>query len=222
MFPDFDSFLKYFSIEKIKESPSFEESMIHPTYKGKTANGGKFVNEKYEFFGDSVLNFLLCEILFHKFPLENEGDLAKRKSHLASRKIAQIAAENIHLKEGIKMGDGLDLERNSILACFFEVLICCIYLEYGLEKTKEIIDFLFIKTNHDASGKDSKSTLQEISQAKYRVLPVYDLISTDGCEHDPMFNMSVKVGKFRAQGTGKTKKIAQQNAAENLLEIIKN
>lgn len=219
MFKSFDDFLSYFNISTLKSSDFFKIAMTHSSYDKFSFVAGKKINQRCEFFGDAILGFLVCEILYFLFPDEEDGFLAKKKSLLVSREIAAKAGRDIFLNQEIKSSEILKNDNNSILSCFFEAMICCIYMQYGLEKAKEIVNIIIVE-KYLNEGVDPKTKLQEFCQEKYKLLPTYELISVQGDDHEPIFEIKIKVINFVAFGSGRTKKIAQKNAALEMLSIL--
>lgn len=217
-FKKFDDFLSYFSINEIKSNALFEDAMIHSSYI-KNTHKSKDINQRCEFFGDAILGFVICEILYFMFPNDTDGSLAKKKSHLASREIGYKVAKDICLDEIVKTSETIKKEHNSVLSCLFESFICCVYVIFGIEKTKQIVDIILVQ-KYLQNYSDSKSTLQEICQEKFKILPIYEVISITGGDHNPVFTVQAQVKDMLTIGEGRTKKIAQKEAAVKMIEKI--
>ena len=184
-------------------------------------------NERLEFLGDRVLGLVLAQTLLEKFKNDSEGQIAKRLAWLASAPVLANVAKNICLPENIIFyKENLpQAERESInvIADSMEALLAALYLDAGLELVKNFIvknwaDFL----NKKDLPKDDKTELQEISQTKFNVLPVYEVVQKTGAEHAPNWEIKVSVGKFSASAEGENKKIAEKNAAAKLIKELKN
>ncbi len=200
------------------------EALTHKSYK-KPYN-----NERLEFLGDAVLDLVVGEFLFHKFPKSDEGILSKIRASLVNESGFAILANAINLGDYIYLS--LAEENNegrrkpSLLSNAFEAVIGAIYLEAGLDKVRSIVVNLlnetYPKIDLDTLCKDYKTTLQELTQASYGVTPDYELISSSGPDHRKEFEIAVKLqGKIVAKAKGRSKKSAQQKAAEIALKELR-
>ena len=185
-------------------------------------------NERLEFFGDSIVGFIVAEELFKSHPEFTEGDLAKSKSYLVSAVVFAEAARAIGLDAFVILGASEDAgggrNRRGILADALEALIASIYLECGLATTKRVVKKLLkahtAAVTADTHRCDAKSALQELTQADYQMAPTYP-ITEEGKEHQKMFRAEARLGK-RVIGTGRggTKKEAEQKAAQDALQNL--
>jgi ribonuclease-3 len=200
-----------------------QEALTHKSY--AVENGLKYWNERMEFLGDSVLSSVIAEYLFKKYPNDDEGFLSRMKSQIVSGSSLAIWARDIGLGEYLFLSRGEELTggrtRESMLSNVLEAIIGAIYLEGGYEKAKDFITRyfcgreLFLET-------DYKSKLQEIVQARYKILPSYRVISEHGPEHKKIFKIGVNIRKKPiGSGVGKSKKEAEQNAAKKALRYLK-
>ncbi len=185
-------------------------------------------NERLEFFGDSIVGFIVAEDLFKSHPEFTEGDLAKSKSYLVSSVVFAEAARTIGLDEFIIMGASEDAgggrSRRGILADAFEALVASIYLDCGLATTKRVVRRLLkahtAAVTADTHRCDAKSALQELTQANYQMAPTYP-VTEEGKEHQKMFRAEARLGKrIVGMGHGGTKKEAEQNAAQDALKNL--
>jgi len=180
-------------------------------------------NERLEFLGDAVLNLIVGEYLFKKFPQSNEGDLSKIRASLVNE------TGFTKLANGIKLGNYIFIsnaeERNkgrskaSILSDAFESIMGAIYLESGLEILKPIVlnilEKSYDKINLDVLFSDYKTALQEITQAKFATIPEYKIEGSYGPDHKKEFEVSIWIdGKSYGRALGKSKKLAQQAVAK--------
>ncbi len=188
-------------------------------------------NERLEFLGDSVLSLVVAEYLFENFPDNDEGFLTKIRSRLVNRLALAEAAENIGLANFILIDQNLSntFERASktVLSDALEAVIGAIYLDHGLEFSRDFINRILIQptTKEDDYLVDEnyKSQLLEYAQANKLEAPNYIVIKEDGPQHDRLFTIKVTVGKEHfGVGKGKNKKTAEQNAAKSTLEKIFN
>lgn len=209
---------------QFKDKDLIIEALTHKSYK-KAYN-----NERLEFLGDAVLNLIVGEFLFKKFPKSAEGDLSKIRANLVNEKGFTKLANAIHLGDYIFLSDAE--ERNegrtkaSILSDAFEAIMGAIYLEAGLESLKPIIlnllDKNYEKITLDTLFSDYKTALQEVTQAMFGVIPQYKLENATGPDHLKIFELSLWIAdKKYTTASGKSKKLAQQAGAKIVLEQLK-
>jgi ribonuclease III len=183
-------------------------------------------NEKLEFLGDRVIGLILSRKLIDLYPNENEGILDKRFSKLVNRTTCSYIAWSIEMQNYIILGDlkkKVTQKDEKILSDACEALVGAVYLDQGFEIVEKFVLKLW-KSYLDKSNitvLDSKTKLQEYSLKKFKKLPVYNLISSSGPKHNPIFKISVSIqGAKSFNGSGKSKQTAQQNAAKKLLNYI--
>lgn len=186
-------------------------------------------NERLEFLGDAVLDLILGEYLMSAFPEKHEGSLSKMRAHLVNEASLAAQAEKIGIAESLRLGKGEVVsggaQKPRLLASGFEAVIGALYLDAPFEKTREIVCSLFSEMvtalqNGPELDSDFKSRLQEVVQSTSRKTPTYELKSTLGPSHERTFEVQVMVGdEVLATGTGKSKKAAEQIAAEQALKI---
>ena len=200
------------------------EALTHKSYK-KPYN-----NERLEFLGDAVLDLIVGEYLFMKFPNSNEGVLSKIRASLVNESGFTLLAKAIDLGTYIYLSPAEEnnngRNKPSLLSNAFEAVIGAIYLEAGLEKAKEIsialLESAHPKIDLDTLSKDYKTALQELTQATHGVTPQYELLGASGPDHKKEFKIAVKLnGESIASAKGKSKKEAQQKAAKIALEALK-
>ena len=187
-------------------------------------------NERLEFLGDAVLDLIVGEYLYHKFPAVSEGELSKLRASLVNEKGFEQLARLISLGEYIYLSlaeeNNNGRQKPSILSNAFEALIGAIYLENGLEKATEVslklLEEAYPKIDLATVFKDYKTTLQEITQAHMGVTPQYIVTGSSGPDHKKEFVIMVKINNREiAQAKGKSKKEAQQEAAKQAIEKLK-
>lgn len=186
-------------------------------------------NERLEFLGDGLLNCVVAVHLFEQFPKANEGELTRLRAHLVCKQTLATVAQRLHLSEYLQLGQGelksAGFRRESILADAIEAIIAAVYLDSDWERAKGVILHL-LQTELDAVDiksvhKDPKTRLQEWLQARQMALPTYDVIQLSGPPHDQHFTVSCRLEQFGEQvGQGDAKRIAEQNAAEKMLEVV--
>lgn len=191
-------------------------------------------NERLEFLGDAVLNLIIADELYRRFPEVNEGGLSRLRSRLVSGPpLAQIGAE-MGIGSVLRLGSGElktgGFRRESILADATEALIGAWYLDSGLDAARALILRLFQSRidalQPDAELKDPKTRLQELLQGRGEDLPVYVLESTEGEPHEQTFRVRCELrlqargGRVVTQGEGSSRRNAEQKAAEAALGLM--
>ena len=193
-------------------------------------------NERFEFLGDAVLDLIISEMLMEKFPQLEEGGLSKFRASLVSESGLKKQAQALDLGSCLLIGRGEEItggrEKTSLLADTFEAVIAAIYIDsrkkHGISKIKRVIQELFLpQLPNDAEGyitRDYKSELQEYVQKIFGIASTYQLIEETGPDHQKEFTMAVYIReKEFGRGSGASKKVASQLAAENALQkIMKN
>jgi ribonuclease-3 len=183
-------------------------------------------NETLEFLGDSVLGFVVGDLLFRHFPHLDEGALSKMKAYLVSAPSLAAKAREYGMGEVILLGVGEEKtggrRKDSLLANLFEAVIAAVYLDGGIDAARQMIERSFAGDiaridQEDLLFQDYKTALQEIAQARGFQLPEYTVADEVGPDHDKTFIVDVKVGSLVARGEGSSKKDAQQQAAKQAL-----
>ncbi len=182
--------------------------------------------ERLEFMGDSVLGFVIASLLFKAHPEMREGDLTKSKSFLVQTNYLASLAKREHYDDFIRAGHSLTIEEainnKSILEDIFEAVIGAMYLDQGIEFVSNFIKKIYgddIKNFVLTEIKDFKSMLQEAMQAEYRESVEYRVIDEKGPPHDRTFVVEVRFNDIvLGRGYGKSKKAAEQMAAEDALK----
>ncbi len=204
-------------------------ALTHRSYLNEGAQPVELDNERLEFLGDAVLDFLTGDYLYNRFPEMQEGELTNLRSALVKREtLARFAREialgdYLLLSKGERAGGGH--ERVALLAGAFEALIGAMYLDRGLEQVKTFwyrfaADYLS-KIFEGRLDKDAKSQLQELSQGAYQERPQYVLVSEAGPDHAKEFVVEVRIGELaKGVGRGNTKQRAEQEAARHALAAL--
>lgn len=187
-------------------------------------------NEVLEFLGDAVLGLVVSELLYRRNPELSEGEMSKLKAFLVSSESLARRAEDIDLGSYLVLGRGEEKTdgrlKDSLLANSFEAVIAAIYLDGGLRAATDFVDATVYTHLTDAIEEntrfsDFKSMLQERLQSLGRALPVYSVIEEHGPDHDKTFRVVVELdGEPVGEGEGKTKKGAEQQAAEHTLSLL--
>jgi len=184
-------------------------------------------NQRMEFLGDAVLNLGVSHLLMQRFPLMKEGDLSQMRSGLVSESRLAECARSLDLGSHLLLGKG-EAQSNgsakpSILADAFEAVVAAVYLDGGFNAALRLIENCFldlIEGSAPVFALDAKSRLQEIAQQNQRKAPSYSVLWESGPDHDKRFRVRVEVFGITAEGTGRSKKTAEQDAAANALKTF--
>ena len=217
--------INFFKLEnklniKVKDKSLFIEALTH-----KSAN--KMINnEKLEFLGDRVIGLAITKKLFDLYPNDVEGNLDKKLSNLVNKKTCAVISWNIGLNDFIILGDKrkkITLNDEKILSDAIESLIGAIYIDSGFNYVEKYLLEIWKKEIKKTTTPilDSKTMLQEYSLKLFKKLPTYKLISISGSNHKPNYKISASIsGSKTYLGTGRSKQLAEKNAAKNLLKSI--
>jgi ribonuclease-3 len=187
-------------------------------------------NERLEFLGDSVVNFLVAEALFQRWPKADEGALTRARAELVREAALATIARQLELGARLTMGPGEmksgGHRRDSILADAVEAVVAAIYLDAGFEACRRVVlpwfEDSLAALPVGRPEKDAKTRLQEWLQARQRPLPLYDLVSESGDDHAKQFlvRCSTQDPPLMAEGEGTSRRIAEQAAAAALIEKL--
>ena len=218
---------------RFRDRGLLEHALTHRSRVHEDASGGVFDNESLEFLGDSVLGFVIADMLFRQFPQHNEGQKSKLKASIVSAAALARLAERLGLGEFLILGRGEEKtggrRKHAIIADCYEALIAAIYLDGGIEPAMGFIQRQFQGLVDEARRggidaaftEDYKSALQEWLQRAGRGLPVYRVAGEIGPPHRRSFEVEILVGgEVIATAAGKTKKEAAQTAAKLALAIL--
>jgi ribonuclease-3 len=201
---------------------NIERALTHSSVR-KKANCA-FQYERLEFLGDRVLGLIIADMLFKNYSLANEGELSLRLNSLVNGKFLAEISDELKLHEFIRTGSDLKeltgTRMKNVRADVLEAVIGSIFLDGGLKSAAEFIDrFWGTRLYDDATARrDSKTELQEWSHSKQLGTPKYKEISRSGPDHDPIFIVAVLIeGMKEAEGTGSSKRAAEQAAAGKML-----
>ncbi|MGB5619051.1 MAG: ribonuclease III [Desulfobacterales bacterium] len=206
------------------------EAFRHSSYVNEQADGGLRDNERLEFLGDAVLSLVVGYLLMRRYPEMKEGDLSRMRANLVNESQLAEIARTIDLGSHIMLGKGELLsngcEKNSILADTFEAVVAAVFLDGGFNAAYRIIDIhltpLLEQIHTLSSSQDFKSQLQELVQVNQQQMPEYLVIAENGPDHDKTFCVRLMVLGLITEGRGKSKKQAEQDAAKNALDILRN
>ncbi len=201
----------------------FDRALTHRSAPGQS-------NERLEYLGDAVLDTVVSDVLFHAFPDADEGDLSRLRAHLVRDASLSELAMELKLGEHIALGSGEQKSgghrRQSILADALEAIFGAVYLDAGFEAARDVIrraygDRLVDFPALDAL-KDPKTRLQEWLQSRGLRLPEYRLLETTGKAHNQQFSVNCRVDSrdLDVEGTGSSRRNAEQQAAERMLKQL--
>ena len=187
-------------------------------------------NERLEYLGDSVLNFMIADALYHRFDEASEGKLSRLRANLVNGETLAGIARILHLGDFLHLGPGElksgGFSRDSILAGAMEAIIGAVYLDGGFKKSHELVMRIYHDTLEELSLdiplKDPKTRLQEFLQAQKLPLPSYNVLTITGRDHSQMFNVECVIEGMmdHVVGQGSSRRKAEQDAASKTLELI--
>lgn len=187
-------------------------------------------NERLEFLGDSIVNFVIAEALYHQFTAAREGQLSRLRARLVKGVTLAELAREFELGDYLQLGSGElksgGFRRDSILADAMEAVIGAIYIDGGMEICRERILTWYAErlSNLDLSDtqKDPKTLLQEYLQSRQQALPKYEVISVEGDAHDQTFTVECEIESLssRPVGIGSSRRNAEQQAAKKALQAL--
>ena len=226
--------INFFELEQkikyyFKNNYFLQESLQHSSWVNENPEKNLRDNERLEFLGDAVVNLAVATCLMDKFPELNEGELSRIRANLVNETQLADLARSLELGPYLFLGKGELLtngrEKNSILADAFEAVVAAVYLDGGFDQAFGFVKTFFDPLLNDAVSPDSnldfKSRLQEIVQTRQTEMPEYKIIKENGPDHDKTFHVKIEVFDILAIGVGKSKKMAEQDAARNALELLK-
>jgi ribonuclease-3 len=203
-----------------------EQAFTHRSYLNENREVGREHNERLEFLGDAVLELVVTEFLYAKYPDKPEGDMTAYRAALVNTQSISAAAKHLGMNDYLLLSRGEARDtgraRQIILANAFEALIGAIHLDAGYEAAKGFIaEQLFHKTDDVVSKRlwqDAKSRFQELSQEKHSITPSYKMLDQSGPDHEKQFVIGAFIGKEKiATGVGRSKQEAEQDAAQKAL-----
>lgn len=198
-------------------------AMTHRSYLNEHREAEQDHNERLEFLGDAVLELVVTDFLFKKYPEKPEGELTAVRAALVNTVSLSESAQQLGVNDFLLMSKGEAKDtgraRQYILANTFEAIIGALYLDQGYETAADFIaQQLFAKTElivEKRLWQDPKSRFQELAQDNVSVTPTYETLSQEGPDHDRVFTVGVFLGKeLVAEGQGRAKQEAEQKAAE--------
>lgn len=206
------------------------QALTHKSYANENRLGMAGHNERLEFLGDTVLDFIISDFIMKLCPDSPEGELSKLRAVVVSEPNLFKVATRLGLGEYLLLGKGEEQtggrEKPSLLANAMEAIIAAIYLDAGLDEA-----YHFIRNNFENDIKamvaggmvyDYKTELQEACQSRFGELPKYTVVNETGPDHQKVFEVEIEAeGRALGKGSGKSKKEAEQHAAQTALEALK-
>lgn len=206
-----------------KNASLFTQALTHRSH-------GSANNERLEFLGDSVLNCVIANELYKRYPKLPEGDLSRLRAHLVKEPTLGEIARTLNLGDSLKLGEG-ELKsggwrRPSVLADALEALIGAVFIDGGFDAAETLVIRLYAplldQLDPKAIGKDAKSLLQEYLQGKKTELPDYQVVTIEGEAHNQTFRVECLIPKLdvRTEGAGTSRRAAEQQAAQLAYDIL--
>ena len=205
----------------------FIEAITHRSYTNEVArelSAPVRDNERLEFLGDAVLDLVVSTELMRRFPDANEGKLSRMRAAIVHEGALAELARRTQLGAALRLGRGEERsggrDRTSLLADAFEAVVGAVYLDSGFERVSDVVvPLLDFESGDRLADTDAKTELQQRFQAEHKMTPRYRLVTSEGPEHDKWFVVEVVVdGQVLGQGSGRSKKQAEQQAALSILQ----
>ena len=225
--PDFDELERRLGVQ-FKDRKLLRHALVHKSLTNDLGASGLESNERLEFLGDSVLGMVVSEQLYRRYPDRDEGQLTLLRSALVRASSLAAWARDLDLGSFVLVGRGESRaggqNRDALLSSAFEAVLGAVLLDRGITAARKLI-LRFVSPEIDRLAErqviDSKSRLQQVSQARFAVTPTYEVLDVTGLGHSPIFKVKVLAGGgVEAIAEGRSKQAAQQTAAaEALVEI---
>lgn len=216
---------------RFKDPSLLEQALVHSSYVNENPGTAPASNERLEFLGDAILGMIFAEKLFIDLPDSSEGEMTRLRSALVRRNSLASMTRSIGLSHYLYLGKGEEAsggrDKPLNLAGALEAVIAAIFLDQGQDATRDFILRLFDaelkELASQGAGVDYKSQLQHLYQSEQQETPVYHIIEACGPDHDRRFTAEVRAGDtVLGRGYGKSKKLAETEAARSALENLKN
>jgi len=210
-------------------SSLLEQAVVHSSYVNENPVFASSHNERLEFLGDAILGFVVAEKLYQDFPDLSEGEMTKLRSALVRRDTLARVARAVRLGDFLYLGKGEEASggwgKTANLAGALEAVIAATFLDQGAAITRNLVLRLLgeelAKVVSQGVGVDYKSQLQELMQSRRQLTPTYRLVEEEGPDHDKSFIVEVMAGDMvLGKGAGKSKKLAETEAARSALERL--
>jgi ribonuclease III len=204
-------------------------ALTHRSYVNENPYPPLADNERFEFLGDAVLGLCVSDLLINKYVDFSEGTLSKIRAGIVNEKPLAELASSLQLGDCLLLGKGEENSggraKDSLLANSLEAVIAAIYLDFGFNEVKTVLEIILAPLLEDSvllsQNFDYKTALQEFCQKRYKIAPVYTIIDSSGPDHAKIFEVQVTVAdKMPQTGYGKSKKEAEKQAAQKAWEIL--
>ena len=206
-----------------------KRALTHRSYLNENRDVDKN-NERLEFLGDAVLELIISQYLYNKYPDRPEGDLTSFRSAIVRTESLADASRELNYGKYLRLAKGEEesggRDKDYILANTFEAVLGAIYIDQGYQKCKDLVERVLItKIDNIVKNRldiDSKTKIQEIAQEKYKLTPTYEVVKESGPDHNKEFIVAVKIGeKVIGKGKGSSKQRAEESAAKKGLKYIR-
>ncbi|MBE5936646.1 MAG: ribonuclease III [Lachnospiraceae bacterium] len=203
-----------------------ELALTHSSYANEKKLPANSYNERIEFLGDAILEFVTSSFLYTEYPTMNEGEMTKLRAKLVCEESLAASAREINLGSYLLLGKGEITtngnERDSILSDAFEAVIGAIYMDGGIDNASKFIKkYVLNDIEHKKLFYDSKTTLQELVQGRFKRTVTYKVIDENGPQHNKIFTVAAYIGNQRMEtGKGPSKKAAAQDAAYKTILML--
>jgi ribonuclease-3 len=214
-----------------RDKSLLQRALTHRSYLNENPDLPYLDNERLEFLGDAILDFVAAEFLYQHYPEMSEGDLTSLRAALVRGDSLARFAIDLGIPPFLLMSRGEDAaggrSRAALLAGAFEALIGALYLDQGFDAARKLIlrslEPAAEIVHHERLDRDAKSMLQELSQGRLQVTPLYRLVETRGPDHAKEFTIAVIIKEQEyGRGMGRSKQIAEQEAARTALETLRD
>ncbi len=226
--PDIEPLEKNLNIS-FQDHSLLERALTHSSYLNENPDSAQEDNERLEFLGDAVLDFVVGAYLYNRFPEMEEGELTSLRAALVRSSTLADFSRELEVNHFLRLGYGEEenggRERAPLLCAAFEAVIGAIYLDQGLQAVQRLVEPLITPKLMDirekSLHKDAKSEFQVWAQSKFNTTPHYEVIEESGPDHAKTFTVQVLVGRTKwGSGRGSSKQAAAQAAAGEALEQI--
>lgn len=216
-------------VYRFRNAQLLTQALTHRSYLYQSNKEEEVDNERLEFLGDSVIEIVVSHLLLTRFPHLTEGGLSKTRAALVNEATLASIARDLRLGATLRLGRGEEenrgSEKDSILAGGLEALAAAVYLDGGYGEAFRVIEGLYapllVKMKDEVQDQDFKTRLQEYTQKHLDTTPHYIVTDEEGPDHDKSFEVVISIGKKAyGMGRGKSKKEAEQRAAEEALRAL--
>lgn len=224
----------YNDIEKklgviFKNKDILNTALIHRSYINENRGKNLENNERLEFLGDAVLELIISDYIYTKYPTKPEGELTAIRSAIVRTESLADESRKLDVGQYLLMSKGEEdsggKSKEYLLANMYEALLGAIYLDNGFSECQKYVERTLLKKVDSIVSEglfiDPKTKVQEILQSRFKITPTYEIISEEGPDHDKYFTMALKVGNKKiSEGHGTSKQKAEEDAAQNAIGLL--